>query len=280
MNAAKITLFLLRGEAKSLRTAEIGNWTGMALAAPRTELDDLLKRPELDRAGIYILTGTDPNSGQPLAYIGEAEIIRERLKQQKTKEFWVSSIVFISKDENLNKAHIRFLESKLFAEASQVGRFKLDQNEAGGARLAECERANMETFLTHVRQLLPLLGSDLLSPASKLAANQQTSGTLLCCMKRAKGRGHATPDGFVVLKGSTAVLDGRPKSSPYVTALRNRLIEDGTLVQSDGLLKFTRDYEFTSPSAAAGVIEGGQANGLIDWRTEGGTVLKNLEAHA
>jgi hypothetical protein len=51
-----------RGDAKSLRTAEISNWTGKAVAAPRTELDDLLAREELDKAGVYVLTGSDPLS--------------------------------------------------------------------------------------------------------------------------------------------------------------------------------------------------------------------------
>ena len=105
MSTATIKLFLPRGDAKSLRTAEISNWTGKAIAAPRTELDELLQRDELGKAGIYILSGADPQSGSPRAYIGEAEIIRDRLKQHKNKEFWISAIVFVSKDENLTKAH-------------------------------------------------------------------------------------------------------------------------------------------------------------------------------
>ena len=83
--------------------------SGKAIAAPRTELDELLQREELDKAGVYILSGADPHSGLPLAYIGEAEVIRERLKQHKSKDFWISAIVFVSKDENLTKAHVRYL---------------------------------------------------------------------------------------------------------------------------------------------------------------------------
>ena len=60
MPSATIKLFLPRGDAKSLRTAEIPNWTGKAVAAPRTELDELLAREELDEAGVYILIGSDP----------------------------------------------------------------------------------------------------------------------------------------------------------------------------------------------------------------------------
>src|SRR5881394_850993 len=126
MTSATIKLFLPRGDAKSLRTAEISNWTGKAIAAPRTELDELLAREELDKAGIYILTGSDPLKNTTNAYIGDAEFILYRLKQHKTKEFWVSAIVFVSKDENLTKAHVRYLENRLLTEASQVGRFTLE----------------------------------------------------------------------------------------------------------------------------------------------------------
>jgi len=220
--SATIKLFLPHGDAKSLRTAEISNWTGKAVAAPRTELDELFLREELDKAGVYILTGTDPRSNLPLAYIGEAEVIRERLKQHKAKEFWISAIVFVSKDENLTKAHVRYLESRLLAEAVQAGRFTLEQNQAGGSKLPESDREDMEVFLSRVRQLLPVLGSDLLIPIAQPAAKQQMGGTLFCRMKGAEGRGHRTPDGFVVLQGSTAVLQERQsaKEWPYVIALR------------------------------------------------------------
>jgi hypothetical protein len=102
--SATIKLFLPRGDAKSLRTGEISNWTGKAVAAPRTELDELLAREELEKAGVYILIGSDPHTNAPRAYIGEAEVIRDRRKQHKTREFWVSAIVFVSKDEKLTKA--------------------------------------------------------------------------------------------------------------------------------------------------------------------------------
>jgi hypothetical protein len=281
MNSATIKLFLPRGEAKSLRTAEISNWTGKAVAAPRTELDELLQREELEKAGVYILSGTDPLSGLPRAYIGEAEIIRERLKQHKAKEFWVSAIVFVSKDENLTKAHVRYLESRLLTEASQVGRFTLEQNQAAGSKLPECDREDMEVFLSRIRQLLPVLGSDLLIPVAQPAAKQQSGGILFCCRKGAEGRGHRTPDGFVVLKGSTAVLQERESAEkwPATIAIRKRLIADGTLIQKDSFYQFTRDVQFSSPSAAAAVIEGGSANGLIAWRTEDGRNLKDLDEH-
>ena len=248
MTSATIKLFLPRGDAKSLRTAEISNWTGKAVAAPRTELDDLLAREELDKAGVYILIGRDPLTNVPRAYIGEAEILRKRLKQHKTKEFWVSAIVFVSKDENLTKAHVRY----------------------------------MEVFLARIRQLLPVLGSDILAPIAQPAAKAQPGGVLFCRIKEAEARGQRTVNGFVVFHGSTAVLEERPsaESYPYVVAQRKQLITDGTLIEKDGFLVFTKDVEFSSPSAAAVVIHGGSANGLTAWKTKDGQSLKQLDRQA
>jgi hypothetical protein len=279
MTSATIKLFIPMGDAKSLRTAEISNWTGKAVAAPRTELEELLAREELDKAGIYILTGSDPITNAPRAYIGEAEVIRERLKQHKSKEFWVSAIVFVSKDENLTKAHVRYLESRLLAEASKVNRFTLEQNQSGGSKLPESDREDMEVFLSRIRQLLPVLGSDILAPISQPDTATQRGGVLHCRMKGAEGRGQRTPNGFVVFNGSTAVLEERPSMEkyPYVMAQRKQLIAEGVLAEKEGFLVFTKDTEFSSPSAAAAVIHGGSANGLIAWKTEDGKSLRQLD---
>jgi len=279
MTSATIKLFLPRGDAKSLRTAEISNWTGKAIAAPRTELDELLAREELDKAGVYILTGTDPLTNAPRAYIGESEVIRDRLKQHKSKEFWVSAIVFVSKDENLTKAHVRYLEGRLLAEATTINRFTLEQNQAGGSRLPESDREDMEVFLARVRQLLPVLGSDLLAPIAQPAAKGQPGGVLFCRIKGAEAQGQRTANGFVVFQGSTAVLEDRPsaESYPYVIAQRKQLLAEGTLIEKEGFLTFTKDAEFTSPSAAAVVVHGGSANGLTAWKTKDGKSLKQLD---
>jgi len=282
MSSATIKLFLPRGDAKSLRTAEISNWTGKAVAAPRTELDELLAREELDKAGVYILIGTDPLTNAPRAYIGEAEVIRERLKQHKTKEFWVSAIVFVSKDENLTKAHVRYLENRLLAEATTINRFTLEQNQAGGSRLPESDREDMEVFLAHIRQLLPVLGSDILAPIAQPAAKAQPGGILFCRMKGAEARGQRTANGFVIFQGSTAVLEDRPSAEnyPYATAQRKQLLTEGTLIEKEGFLVFTKDAEFASPSAAAVVIHGGNASGLTAWKTKDGKSLKQLDEQA
>lgn len=43
-------------------------------------------------------------------------------------------------------------------------------------------------------------------------------------------------------------------------------------------LEFARDVEFTSASAAAAVIHGGNTNGLTAWKDERGRTLKEIES--
>jgi hypothetical protein len=280
MTSATIKLFLPHGDAKRLRVGEVSNWTGKALAAPRIELDDLLLRDEAGSAGIYFLFGTDPESGDALAYIGEAEVIRDRLKQHKVKDFWNAVVVFVSKDENLTKAHIRYLENGLLQEAKQIGRYRLENANSSNPKLPESDREDMEVFLSRIRQVLPVLGSDLLTPISGSLKTAKPQKELMCKNKGAVARGRRTEGGFVVYKDSTAVVAERPSAETqhaFVVARRKKLVQSGTLVEKDGFFVFTKDAEFDSPSAAAAVIHGGGANGLTAWKDASGKTLKELE---
>jgi hypothetical protein len=127
-----IRLYLADGTPGGLLTAEIMNWTGHVVAAPRSDLASLLKRPEASRTGIYLLLGDDPEStGGSLAYIGEGDDVGKRLYQHARaedrggKDFWDRAIILTSKDANLTKAHARYLESRLIALAVQAKRSRL-----------------------------------------------------------------------------------------------------------------------------------------------------------
>lgn len=280
MTSATIKLFLPHGDARRLRVGEVSNWTGKALAAPRTELDDLLARDELESSGVYFLLGVNPDTGEYLAYIGEAEVIRDRLKQHKGKDFWNSVVVFVSKDENLTKAHVRFLENRLLQEARAAARYALENANTSNPRLPESDREDMEVYLARIRQVLPVLGSDLLSPISGSSKPAHPQPQLFCKIKNAEATGRRTEGGFVVFAESKAVFAVRPSAEaqyPNTIALRQRLIQDQALVERDGLYVFTKDVEFSSPSAAAAVIHGGSANGLIAWKDKSGKSLKELE---
>ena len=65
MASATIKLFLVQGDPKRLRTAELSNWTGKAVAGPRSEFDSIMARKESQNVGVYLLTGTDTETGRP-----------------------------------------------------------------------------------------------------------------------------------------------------------------------------------------------------------------------
>jgi hypothetical protein len=96
MASATIKIFLAHGDPKRLRTAELSNWTGKAVAGPRIEFDSVLAREESLKPGVYFLTGVDPESGKAAVYIGEAESIKDRVKSHLEKDFWNQIIFFIS----------------------------------------------------------------------------------------------------------------------------------------------------------------------------------------
>ena len=280
MASATIRLFLTHVDPKRLRTAEISNWTGKAVASPRAELDSILAREESQNAGVYFLTGTDPDSGKDAVYIGEAEVLRNRIKNHLDRDFWNSLIFVISKDENLTKAHIRYLEGRLIEQAAAAARALVLNGQASGSRLPESDREDMEVFLDRIHQLMSVLGADFLVPVASRGREPKESPTLVCAFKGLLAHGLQGLGGFLVLKGSQAVLSERPSTEqyPYARLLRQKLLDNGFLVRNEKYLEFTRDTEFTSPSAAASVIHGGNANGLIAWKTQDGKTLKEFEA--
>jgi hypothetical protein len=131
-----------------------------------------------------------------------------------------------------------------------------------------------------MQQLLPALGVELLVPAVTKAEKESPHELLTCEIKGVKATGYLTPNGIVVLSGSQAVLTPRESSTkyPWSTTLREKLRAEASLIVNGDHLKFVKDVEFSSPSAAAAVIHGGQANGLTAWKNQQNKSLKDLES--
>jgi hypothetical protein len=270
-----IKLYLVDGQPDELRTAEISNWSGKAIAGSRLNLLDLRAREELAGPGIYFLIGEDYESAVAKVYVGEAENVSKRLasRQHADRDFWVSVIVFVSKDQNLTKAHIKYIEGELIKKGQSLG-LSLDNGQASGAVLPESDAADMQMFLSKIYQLLPVLGSRHFEDPQRSSTNDDD--WLYCTIKGLTAKGRRTASGFVVLKGSQAVLEHRA-SAVYTARRRDKLVDLGVMVPDGDNYVFARDYEFSSPSAAAAAVRGGATNGLMWWRTEAGIKLKDLE---
>lgn len=279
MQTATLKIFLVFGDPKRLRTAELSNWTGKAVAGPRSEFEKLLEREESINPGVYFLSGTDPDTNQNALYIGEAECIKDRIKSHLSRDFWNNIAFFITKDENLTKAHIRYLEGRLIEIAKLADRAKVMNSQSSGAKLPESDREDMEVFLEKMLQVLPVLGIEAFVQRTSKVESEAEREMLTCKIKNITASGYLTPNGIVVLAGSSAVLKERSsaKKWPSVMVQRNKLIEEGGLVQNGDKYDFVKDTEFSSPSSAAAVIHGGSANGLTAWVNKDGKSLKELQ---
>ncbi len=155
-----LKLFLAEGSPSGLKILEKSNWSGVGIVCPRPRFGALKNRDEFARAGIYVLIGGSDNSDVPLVYIGEADPVRARLEQQHaTRDFWTIAYVFTSKDANLNKAHVEYLESRLITLARDAKRCELQNaNVPSRPSLSEADAAELETFLDEMLLCFPVLG--------------------------------------------------------------------------------------------------------------------------
>lgn len=283
-----VRLFLVDGSPNGLITAEIMNWTGHVLTGPRTKLAELVQRPESNRTGVYFLIGNDPEGGPlPLIYIGESDDVGGRLKQHNRaegsggKDFWERVHLITSKDQNLTKAHVKYLESLLIRSVTETGRCKLANGTAHDyVSLPESDRADMAFFIEQLRTILPVLGFDFLrvtpAPKSKqaptISAPQEDSPEFIFSVptKGIIARAQERDGEFVVLAESTA--RGKWEGIPGgYESLYQQMVASGVLVCAEsGKRRFAADTPFSSPSAAAAVVAGRSANGRISWVTTGG----------
>lgn len=291
----QVRLFLADGTPGGIRTAEVMNWTGHLVAAPRSSIGELLKRPEAKRTGIYLLLGDNP---APTAYIGEGDDISSRIQQHmKSKDFWDRLVLVTSKDANLTKAHARYLEARLIAIAKSAHRVALENStNPEPVLLPEADVADMEYFVDQLQIVLPVLGVDILRgiQTAKDIASPDTSSTVISpvfILERKKRGIRATAqqiDGeFTVLAGSTAAREVKSSATysastaaAYDTyrALQERLVAAGALIPTNGSLRFAQDTVFTSPSTAGAIVIGGSCNGRRSWVTESGLTFGDWES--
>ncbi|MFM7844642.1 MAG: GIY-YIG nuclease family protein [Planctomycetota bacterium] len=271
-----IRIFLPGGDPDGLRTIEKSGWSGAGIVVPRALMADAKQRRELIRTGVYVLVGPPEESGLPRIYVGEGDPIKPRLEQHAAKkDFWTTCIAFTSKDENLNKAHVQYLEARLIELAAQAKRCLLDNgNIPALPTLSEADVADAEGFLAEILLCFPLLGVNVFSP---MAASARHGTRLSLSGRGAKADGAETPEGFVVLVSSTAAADEVASCPGSVREMRKALLANGVLKLEVGKHIFTQDYVFTSPSTAASVVLGRSANGREEWKTKDGKTLKALQ---
>lgn len=288
MSGKQIKLFLVDGTPGGLTTAEITNWTGHVLSARRSDLAELLKRDESQRTGVYLLLGDDEAAvGDTRCYIGEADVVAERLRaHNRDKAFWNQVVVVTSKDTNLTKSHGRYLESRLISLATQAARVSLDNGTAPPLpALPEADASDMDYFISQLQIVLPVLGVNAIRvrPTAAPSSAVEDVESPVFGLRHAKlgvdAQAQQIDGEFTLLAGSWLVAswhgvgkaDSTVKAYASYRAQHESLISDGAIVVEGGRGRLTRDTVFSSPSTAGAVALGRSCNGRREWTYSGGT---------
>ncbi|MGF6646303.1 GIY-YIG nuclease family protein [Paraburkholderia sp. GAS82] len=287
-----IRVYLADATVTGIRYAELVNWTGHAIACPRNRLSELANWPEAAKPGVYFLFEGRFGDSKPAAYVGESENVSQRLtNHDRNKEFWNEVVIFTSKDENLTKAHIKYLESSLVWLSKQADRYQLENgNTPPESSLPRADRDTMAEFVENIRMVLGILGYQILEPvlrasttsntgdATSLDANAVSPATdLVFRVNNLIAYGALTDEGFVLKKGSQLSRTNTDSIPGKLASIKERLLAEGALATENDRLVATSDILLSSSSYAAAIVAGTSRSGPQSWKTTNGKTLKELE---
>lgn len=292
-----IRIFLKDGTVTGIKFGEVVNQTIQSVSCPRKRVNELSSYSESKRPGVYFLFGIDEMTGNMKAYIGESENVYDRLQNHVlNRDFWSEVVFFVSKDENLTKSHVKYLESRIVQTAKITKRYTIENsNQPPASSLPRADEDAMEEFLTYVKLLIGTLGHKLLEDLNPVGTkveqeiklsvqtesnqviNIERNFELFFNTKSLNATAVLTDEGLVVLANSESSKNHSEKIQAGYRELRESLINDGTLKPNGGKYFFKKNQLFYSPSAAASVIAGTSRNGREDWKDINGVSLKEIE---
>lgn len=233
-----------------------------------------------------------------MVYVGEGDNVGVRIashNKDADKEFWEHVCVITSKDLNLTKAHVRYLESRLIKIIDREGRASLaNKSDPDFDLLPESDLADMDDFIARLQILLPVLGADFVRPTPQVHSSKAAKPTSIPPSQQngidgtqvqkypldagthpefrmsaggLQARAVEVDGQMMILAESDARSEEAPSLASNVRAYREQLRRAGKLrlAEGTGNLRFTEDVAFTSPSAAAQAVMGTSRNGRTDW---------------
>ena len=256
---------------------ELSNRNGRVYKVSRNDLGEFANRPDAENTGVYFLFGKDEENNDTV-YIGEAEHMLTRLKQHlKSRNYWNDCVVVLSKDNILNKAHVKFLENKFYQLAVDSKRSTvINTNTPTCSSISEFDESMLEEFIENSKLLVNTLGYKVFDKIDTrtLEKSDEHKVFFIKAARGANAKGLLVTDGFLVTKGSFIADSTTPSMSKPLIKLREKLLEKNIV---DANYKFTTDYIFTSPSLAAAIVMGRNANGRTEWKTKQGKSIKDIE---
>lgn len=287
MSGRTIKLFIMDSKYKNLKSAELSNWTGKAFIGERKHSLVLQGIDELKNAtGIYFLLSEKEEETR--LYIGEADNSASRIREHianKEKEWFEKFIIFISKDANLTKAHVRYLEKELFTlTKDNLATIKLDNKTCPpGSNLPPSDIADMDVFLENMIFILNNLGViDFAKTPREEAFNEDEPIFYINLKGKNKDKQAkliTTENGYKLLKGS--YLEKKHTNTfekTWACEKKKELLKKGLISEHDDSLLTNEDIYFKSPSGASDFVRASSTNGRTLWKLNNGTTIEEYES--
>jgi hypothetical protein len=272
-----IQMCIFDGNPNGRIMCELSNWNGRVYKISRNDLSEFANRPDCEYTGVYFLFGKDEDN-KDTVYVGEAEKMLVRLKQHlKDHNYWNDCVVVISKDNILNKAHVKYLENKFYTLAVDAKRSSIINNTVPTcSSISEFDESMLSEFIENARLLVNTLGYKVFDRIDTSVVENENSGEVfyIVAARGADAKGFLVPDGFMVIKGSKIAKDTAPSIANSLVNLRNKMLEKNIINQD---FVFATDYMFTSPSLAASIVMGRNANGRTEWKNINNKSIKDIE---
>ena len=265
-----ITTYLIDGDPKGTQYAFISNKICQMFVVPRSNLSYLNTQEKLQKPAFYILLGEN-ESTKPQAYIGETENFKERVKDHDSKKlFWQKALIFVSKDADMTKVDVQYIEYKAITEAKKANAFVLSDNKQipKAPNLPEHQQDSMDEFFEDVKFLASFIGCNIFELSQPKEEHIfYTKG------RGCNAKGFYSSEGFTVLKGSIVA----PTMVPSFNwkEKRKKMLQNYTSNENE-ILVLTSDKTFSSPSTAADFCIGSSNNGWLVWKDKNGNTLDSV----
>lgn len=281
------------GEVTGRMKCTLLNWTGIAYKIPRPYLEKCKDRQDLKQSGVYFLFGKNDDEDDEV-YIGQAgtrkngEGVLFRVAEHLRDENYFSDAVMLTTQNNsFGPTEISYLENKFTNMAIDVDRFKVrNGNDPNPGNVTEEKESELEDFIEYSKMVLGVLGYKIFVPIIDKSSKEKNENInddkeLMLYLSRKsrksnrpiKAKCKRTDEGFVVLKDSMIETIDSAAIPKAIKELRNKCIKNEEII--DG--RISKNYLFKSPSYAAAFVLGVTTNGRIQWKTEQGITLKELE---
>ena len=265
-----VTTYLIDGDPLGTQYLFISNKICQMFVVPRSNLSYLNEQEKLQKPAFYILIGENEET-KPQAYIGETENFKERVKDHDSKKaFWQKALIFVSKDADMTKVDVQYIEYKAITEAKKANAFVLSDNKQipKAPNLPEHQQDSMDEFFEDVKFLASFIGCNIFE------VSQPKEEHLFYTKGRGcNAKGFYSSDGFTVLKGSTVAKTMVPSFN--WKEKREKMLQDYTSTEN-GILVLTSDKTFSSPSTAADFCIGSSNNGWLVWKDKEGNTLDSV----